>query len=261
MVKNLPGIREAIELNSKALMLRDRMGEDRFSPVPIFNMISNLEHVSLVYYPMSNNVSGICVKAGEEMLVVINSALTNGRQRFTAAHELYHTCVQEGFVNSICPSGIGGSKEPEEINADNFASFFLVPFEALRLFIFETLHKENEPLSLYDVIAIEQFFEISHKATLFRLLKENFITREQMAEFSLPGVTAVAKELGYDTKLYQRDTPDQAKKQTLGSYIGFTKKLLDLGIISRGKADDYLLDAFRGDIVLQRERAAVEEYD
>lgn len=261
MDENSARIKEPIELNSKALMLRDQLGEDRFSPVQIFSLVSKIENVSLVYYPMSINISGVCVRAGDEKLIVINSTLTNGRQRFTAAHELYHLYEQDGFKNVVCPSNIGDSKEPEEINADNFASYFLAPFEALRLFIFETLHKEKQTLTLNDVIAIEQFFGMSHKATLFRLYKERLISQKQRVELLRESVIAAARELGYDTDLYQRDKPDQAKRRSLGSYINLTKALLDSGIISCGKADEYLIAAFREDIVFQRDRKAVEEYD
>ena len=253
-------VKPSIELNSRALKLRRQLGEDQSSPVQIFNLISSLEHVSLVYYPLGSGASGICVRADEESLIVINSLLTQGRQRFTAAHELYHLKEQEGFTNVVCSVGIGTSKDPEEQNADSFASYFLAPDQALREFISDVLHGEGISLTLPDVIAIEQFFGMSHQAALYRLQKDGFITPEQR-EGMRAGVIAGARELGYDIELYQTTSPECARKQTLGSYISFTKKLQNLGYISTGKADDFLVTAFREDIVDQRNQELDQDHD
>jgi len=253
-------VKPAIELNSHALRLRRQLGEDQSSPVSVINLISRIPNVSLMYFPLGSGVSGICIRAGEENLIAINSSLTLGRQRFTAAHELYHLKEQEGFRNVVCPVTIGVSKDPDEINADGFASYFLAPDQALRDFITEGIKKEGKPILLPDVVAIEQYFGMSHQAALYRLQKDGFITPDQR-EAMKSGVMSCARELGYDVELYRTTEPEYSRKDTLGSYVGFAKQLLDLGYISTGKADDLLVTAFREDIVNQRDQEPDQPHD
>ncbi|MCX6055472.1 MAG: ImmA/IrrE family metallo-endopeptidase [Chloroflexi bacterium] len=256
----MSSVKSAIELNSRALKLRKQLGEDQSSPIQIFNLLSGLDHVSIVYYPLGSGVSGVYVRAGDESLIAINSMLTQGRQRFTAAHELYHLNEQKGFRNVVCSVNIGGSKDPEEQNADSFASYFLAPDQALRDYVSEIICKGGATLALGDVVAIEQFFGMSHQAALYRLQKDGYINAGQR-EAMKAGVMICARDLGYDIDLYRTTNPEHARKQTLGSYIGFTKRLLDLGYISTGKAEDFLITAFREDIVDHRDQELDQSYD
>lgn len=257
---SLSPVKPAIELNSRALRLRRLLGEDQSSPVSVFTLISRMEKVTLVYYPLGSGVSGVCVRAGGENVIAINSSLTLGRQRFTAAHELYHLNEQEGFRNVVCPVTIGVSKDSEEQNADSFASYFLAPDQALRDFITEVIQKEDKPILLPDVVAIEQYFGMSHQAALYRLQKDGFITPEQR-ESMKSGVMSCARELGYDIDLYRTNEPEYSRKDTLGSYVSFAKRLLDLGFIATGKADDLLVTAFREDIVNHRDQELDQPHD
>ena len=83
-------MKEKIELNSEAISLRKKFGEDSYSPIDIFSLIHNNDDLTIVFYPMSNRISGICIRDGKNKIVGINSNSTYGRQRFTIAHELYH---------------------------------------------------------------------------------------------------------------------------------------------------------------------------
>ena len=79
-----------IELNSCALDMRKILKEDLQSPIDIFSLINNLKDVTLVFYPMSERISGMCIKQSNIKVIAINSNMSYGRQRFTVAHELYH---------------------------------------------------------------------------------------------------------------------------------------------------------------------------
>ena len=83
-------MKEKIELNSEAVNLRKQFDEDSNSPIDIFSLIHNNDDLTIVFYPMSSRLSGICIRDGENKIVGINSNSTYGRQRFTIAHELYH---------------------------------------------------------------------------------------------------------------------------------------------------------------------------
>lgn len=253
-------MKEKIELNSNAITLRNKLGEDPFSPINVFSIISNIDCFTLVFYPMSEKISGMCVRINEQdRLIAINSTMSYGRQRFTAAHELYHLYFQENFISVICPKDIETSRDVEEKNADVFASYFLAPYDALKMFIRNGLLRENKPLNDSDVVKIEQYFGMSRQATLIRLQAEGYISTE-LSNSMKTNIIQSAKKLGYDNKLYV-PTPVERQQFTLGSYILMVEILKEKGIISEGKFEEYLLDSFRSDIVYNLDDQGEGNYD
>jgi Zn-dependent peptidase ImmA (M78 family) len=250
-------LKEKIELNTNAIEMRRMLGENDSSPIDIFNIINALNNITLVFYPMSNNISGLCSIIDNEKLIVINPTLTNGRQRFTIAHELYHLFFQSEFKSVICGINIGETNDVEERNADAFASFLLAPYEALRTYIKNILNtNKGEKITLNEIIKIEQHFGMSHQATLYRLKSDKYIT----PLFEKGNVIQTARKLGYDDKLYK---PTQEGKQylTLGSYIELTERLKIKDCVSQGKYEEFLLDAFRSDIVYDLDSEIKFNYD
>ncbi|HCS73471.1 MAG TPA: toxin-antitoxin system, toxin component, partial [Clostridiales bacterium] len=81
---------DKMDLWKKALSLRKELGEDTTSPIDIFALAYTIEKLSIVYYPMGNNISGVCIRGTGNNVVAINSTMTLGRQHFSMAHELYH---------------------------------------------------------------------------------------------------------------------------------------------------------------------------
>ena len=250
---------KAIDLNSKAVILRKKFGVDSFSPVDVFSLINGHDNITLVFYPMSDKISGMCVRVDkEDTLIAINSALSYGRQRFTAAHELYHLFFQSNFRNVVCAKDIEGKKNDEEKNADTFASFFLIPDEALKVFISEGI-SEDETISIKNVVKIEQKFGMSRQATLCRLQSEGYITPE-MANTWKTKVKQSARKFGFDDKLYL-STPQEKQYFTTGSYLTIVEQLKEKGIISQGKYAELLLDAYRSDMVYNLSLEGEEKYD
>lgn len=236
------------------------MGEDSLSRVNVFSLINSIENLTLVFYPMSDQISGMCVRVGDtNSLIAINSTSTYGRQRFTAAHELYHLNYQSDFKNVICSKDIFGKKDDEEKNADAFASYFLAPYESLKLFISETLKKSDGPIDLADIVKTEQHYGMSRQATLYRLQNENYITAESANNYKT-NVTQSARKLGFNDKLYLPTPPDQ-QYLTTGNYVELVEKLKERGIISQGKYEEYLLEAYRSDIVYNTQDDSEEKYD
>ncbi len=128
-------IKDRLELNSAAEILRGTFGEDSSSPIDVFSIVLQKEDITTVFYPLSKRISGMCYKKENNWLIVINSTQTYGRQRFTLSHELYHLFEQEGFSNVICEGGFSDKKPDEERNADIFASYFLMPDSALKILL------------------------------------------------------------------------------------------------------------------------------
>jgi Zn-dependent peptidase ImmA (M78 family) len=235
-----------IQLNNEAVSLREQFGADASSPIDIFRLITSHNEMTLTFFPMSDRISGICIKSGDVKLIGINSALTYGRQRFTAAHELYHMFYDDELAVRVCYKDLQGI-ETVEREANTFASFMLAPYGALRSFIHSKLRNGIKELTLEDVVRIEQYFGLSRQATLVRLMKEGYLTPETAAAMET-NIRASARKLGYAIDLYL-PTPEDSQYTTYGRYVALAELLKEKGLVSTGKYEELLLDAFRGDIV------------
>ena len=217
--------------------------------------------MTLVFYPFSDRISGMCVRARSgEQLIAINSTRTLGRQRFTAAHELYHLFVQDEITTVICGNEIGTGRDKEEKNADCFASYFLAPNDALRSFIEKNLLKgARRPMAVEDIVRIEQHFRMSRQATLYRLVGDGWIPLD-IANTLKVDIIASARRLGFSNELYV-PTPENRQYFASGNYIGLAERLMGSDAISSGKYEELLLDAYRADIVYNLEAEGQETYD
>ena len=61
-------------------------------------------------------------------------------------------------------------------------------------------------------------------------------------------VKRTAEALGYDSALY-RPMPEEKRYMTYGYYINQAKQVIEKGLVSSGKYEELLLDAFRADLV------------
>ena len=237
-------MKDKYELAKAAGELRRFLGENDHSYVDVFQLAYTIEALTLVFYPMGDRISGMCIKGSEDVLIAINSSMTYGRQRFTMAHELYHYYYDD--MNSVICAWDIGEMNVVEKNANTFASFFLAPPAALSAAI-RTLKKEQRSLDRADVVKLEQFFGISRQAMLIRLIDEGELSLEETAPMRT-NIVSHALSLGYDDTLY-RPLPDDKAKMTYGRYIKRADELLDRGLISDGKYEELLLEAFRADLV------------
>lgn len=249
---------DKMALSNKASSVRKKLGEDNTSPIDIFALIFVLENVTLVKYPLGEKISGACLKNNTSTVIAVNSGMSIGRQRFSLAHELYHLYFDEDMITTICPSKIGGGNQTEKY-ADQFASYLLMPPAALYEKIQEIKIVENRKLTIKDVIKLEQYFGVSRQAMLFRLQEEGELSQSGAADMQKDVIISAAK-LGYDTSLY-KPTPENENKGTYGHYIKQAENLLQSDIISTGKYEEWLLDAFRDDIVYGDEMKGGELID
>jgi Zn-dependent peptidase ImmA (M78 family) len=249
------------ELSYQANELRKRFGEDLSSPIDVFAILQAQENLTLVFYPFSDRISGMCARSRSgEQLIAINSTRTLGRQRFTASHELYHLFVQEEINTVICGNEIGGGRDEEEKNADCFASYFLAPNDALRSFVEKNLLKgARRPMQVEDVVRIEQHFRMSRQATLYRLVVDGWLT-QNFANTLRRDIIVSARRLGFSNELYI-PTPEDRQYFSSGSYIRLAERLMGIDVISSGKYEELLLDAYRADIVYNLEAEGQETYD
>ena len=238
-------MRTAQELNSLALRTRRMWNEDGYSPIDIFAIVNGWKDkkLTIVRYPLSSRISGMCTKENEDIVICINSTTSYGRQRFTLAHELYHVLYEEDMQRVICDMSMNGNKSESEKEADKFASYLLMPYDAL----LEYEHDKTK-WDLEKVIDAEQFFQVSHQSMLYRLVCDNLISSEVADEYKSITVSTVAAKLGYGKELY---LPTDKNKQyfTTGEYIRKVEKMAKKDLISEGKMEELLLEAYRADIV------------
>lgn len=233
-----------IELNSLALKTRRMWKEDSYSPIDIFAIVNGWKEkkITIIKYPMSRRISGMCTKENDDIIICINSTTSQGRQRFTLAHELYHVLYEENIQRVICDISMNGNREDSEREADQFASYLLMPYDSL------LNYEETKEWNLEKIIDAEQFYQVSHQALLYRLHLEGHIDNETFNQFKSIRVSHLAARFGYETDLY---LPTELKNQyfTTGEYIRKIEKLAKQDIISSGKKEEMLLEGFRADIV------------
>ena len=229
---------DKLELSTKALELRELLGEDAGSPIDIFSLAGQIDGLTLIFYPLGTNISGMCIRCKTAKLIAINSAMSYGHQRFSLGHELYHLYFDDDESGyNVCFQGLDNTSEnnisENEKCADQFASYFLVPNSSLRSAIKRTA--SDGPLSLQHVIALEQHFGTSHPAMLWRLFSEGYLSSRELNEYSF-GVMPAARSLGYDDRLY-KPLPVEMQKRTYGHYLKQVEVLRQNGLVSSGKID------------------------
>ena len=247
---------DKLELNSKAQELRIQLGEDPNSPIDIFKIVTQIDKLTIVQYPLGQNISGICIKDSEIKLIAVNSQMSYGRQRYSLAHELYHLYYDNDKAFNVCAKKFDVKPE-NEICADIFASFFLAPYTSLKTKLTEM--SQGKKITLELIIKLEQFYGISHQALLWRLKNENYIKSQDVKKYS-SAIIQKAIALGFDTKLYI-PTETENQRRTYGHYIRQIELLKEHHLVSDGKIDELLLDAYRDDIVYGTDLNIGEEID
>ena len=234
---------DKIDLSNKAYRVRKYLGAEGQSPLDIFKLVQGIDDLTLVFYPLGKNISGVCYKGASSRVIAVNSRMSLGRQRFSLAHELYHLYFDEAKESQVSRMAIGVGDAIERC-ADQFASYLLMPPAALS----ESLDGiKADRLGVEDVIRLEQYYGLSHKAMLYRLVSDGVLEAEEAGAMET-GVMSLAARLGYDTSLY-RPAPEEKERMVLGRYLALSEKLLEEECISHGKYEELLLDAFRDDIV------------
>jgi len=213
----------------KATHFREVHGLTPGEPVDVYKLLARL-NVLAVFRDVSERISGMAIKAGEQRFMLVNSSDILARQHFTVAHELYHLFIQEDFTNQVCYVGKFDRKDPEEFNADWFASYFLMP----EMGIYDLIPVEEiakEKITLNTVVKMEQYFSVSRSAITNRLKNMGLISKEQVRDYKKSGeIIKSALMLGYTSELYNPGNCNTNK--VIGNYGEKAKRLFDKEQIS-----------------------------
>jgi Zn-dependent peptidase ImmA (M78 family) len=247
------------DLRTKAEILRNDLKVDALAPVDAIKLASSgiIQNLTVVHYPFGRGISGMCIKSDGGSLIAINSTMSIGRQNFSMAHELFHLYYDTTPGTIICSTEIGRGNDTER-QADQFASFFLIPPAALYKLV-EPATENGRSLTIENIVSFEQHFLVSRRAILYRLVGEERLNRTQ-AEVMGQGVGRSARALGYSDALY-RMSPKNEQMATAGYYMAQAKELLDKDLISDSKYSELMRAALRAEPGCDKDSKGVEVVD
>lgn len=186
-----------------------------------------------VFRPLSDSSYGMSIKTAEGLrFMLVSSNTTIGRQHFTIGHELYHLFFDENPQPHMC--GTDG-KAPTEQSADMFASNLLLPRVGLLAMLPEDF-PASKKLDLAMVVKMEQKFQVSRQALLFRLKRLGIIDESQLQSLLLLPTRDAAQRRGYDVALYEKGN----EGLVIGDYGSLATDLFETGRISEGHYNELI---------------------
>ena len=192
-------------------------------------------NILTVFFSLNSDLSGMAVKTNgndvAKYFILVNADHTIGRQHFTICHELYHLYYQENFTAEKSLAGKFDKKgDPEEYNADIFASYLLLPEDGVYQMIPEHEWGKNK-ITLSTILKIEHYYSCSRNALLNRLLKMDIIDLSKYQEFNCDKIKNALLH-GYNEDLYKPGN----KGHIIGNYGDMAKDLYDKGMVSEARA-------------------------
>ena len=225
-----------MELRNLAESKRKKIGLDRNSPIDFSTIISLLPNITLVEYPLSQSVRGVILKdSNENAIIAINSKMQLHRFYFTFAHELYHYFTSS-TLSKACPLDESARRDIDEVKADVFASYFLMPRESFMDF-FENICGSR--VNVENIIRISNYYRVNYGLVIRRLADEHLIDKEKTTDYSLEVIKNLMHQHGYPIDLYCPRRDDD-KIVVTGKYISLAYKLFNSDKIGESKLDELL---------------------
>lgn len=153
----------------RARQARAALGLDSVAPLPDVLAAVEAAGVAVLVTPLPEGFSGAFLKPRDRPVVFLAAGHAVTRQRFTLAHEFGH-CFMEHRPGVDRDIDLG-SKEPLEIEANWFASEFLVPEDGLA-------DRVDGRVCLQDVVELARPYGVSPPALLYRLGQCDLVDRE-----------------------------------------------------------------------------------
>jgi len=240
----------------RAIDTRNELGINLSEPidVDILKVLRKKEKISIIVTELKGNISGFFLRKEDICLIVINSSRSFGHQRFTAAHEYYHFKYDKGMNGKICTINKYNDDYENEMEANYFASHFLMPDESLKYHVDKRIKEDK--LNIRDLIYLENYLMVSHALMLVRLKLINIISEKEI-ELMKNGIIYKASKLGYDTALYKNTKEKGTIKYS--NYAELAEELLEKGSISYGKYEELLIDGKFEDILFEEKGNENEE--
>lgn len=215
-----------------AIRFRNRLHLPQDLPLTVKEVLEQLG-ILTVFRPLSDGSYGMSIKTKDGMrFMLVSSNSTIGRQHFTIAHELYHLYYDENPTPHMC--GLDG-KSPLEQSADMFASNLLLPRVGLLAMLPES-YSETKQLDIATIVKMEQKFQVSRQALLYRLKRLAIISENQLHELLSAPIREVAMRRGFDTSVYEKGNDGLV----IGDYKSLATDIFEKGLISEGHYNELL---------------------
>jgi Zn-dependent peptidase ImmA (M78 family) len=225
---------------TRAIETRNEFGLSNTESINIFEVLKYNANVSIIKMSIDSGLYGLFLKKGEVQAILINVNTSLGRQYFTAAHEYYHLKYN---VN------LNGKQKYLEKEADTFASYLLIPREALNFHLKKRLTKKNRDIvDISDCLYLENYFKISHQALILRLKLDRHINNKRYRELKEINVIKEARKYGYSIELY---TKPKIEKDIIveSDYAELADEAFEKNKISESRYNEYLIEGGYGYLV------------
>lgn len=225
-----------------AIEVRTHLGYNLLEPVDIMKVFAEMG-ISCVKKNIKSDISAMIFMYKSAKLIVLNSDRSLGHQNFSGAHELYHAIYDNNIEGRGCNIGFFNPDDIEEGKADYFAANFLIPDDGVNYQLSKRVAKKE--ISIEDIIYLENYFSVSHKAMLNKLIFMEKISIDQFNKFT-PNIKNNALYYGYSTNLYEKTN----NEIYYTDYIEKANRAAENEIITNSKYEELLYDAGLYDTVI-----------
>lgn len=233
---------EPLRLKIKELAEETRY---KFSKKGIVDIFDILEDVAFfLRKPLDTyDISGFTTYFNNEFVVFLNSSLTLGHERFTAAHELYYILYNADLLRKekLLMNNIVYSYEDEKANI--FASEFLMPENYVKELFYKLVKTAKDEVEVRHVVRLNSTLKVSYKAMLKRLIQLDLCDinlYERLVEYGTlekkEELREITKTEGYDISLIVPSNISYVSKE----YLEIAKQNYEKGKISYGKITELL---------------------
>lgn len=172
-------------------------------------------NIELIRTPFKNlKLAGFIGYKHDTFVIVTNTNLTLGNERFTIAHEIYHLLQNRVQLkkNSIIEEMVDNDVEDvNELMANCFAAELLIPKEDIKTYVDKMTLNRTKDINPSIVIKLQQKYGVDYSAITKRLKEVNIIddkVKKKLEEILLSQgeLQKLTKNLGYSNDL---NTPSQ----------------------------------------------------
>jgi len=172
---------------AKGLHRAYNFDRDGLTRIDVYSTIHRQGAV-LIFRPMDKLLGAYFNEVAKGIMINIDRPV--GQQRYTAAHELGHMFMghephaDDKDVLRRSPISLASDVPRQELEADVFASAFLLPQFVIVNYFHQQGLEPGQPLTAHDIYQASLRHGASYKATLFAYERENLITAAQRRELA-----------------------------------------------------------------------------
>lgn len=233
-------------LRNKAEDIRKKLGYDLEAPIDFSNLYLLLPNITLLEYPLSQNVRGAILKNSMDVaIIVLNTHQELHRFYFSYCHELYHLFFGD-IESRACPIESIETRDEEEKCADIFAEYLILPRNGFINFFHNNCESR---VNSETILKIGNYYHVHFSLVIKRLLGEGLIKEHQFNGLLTDTIIEfVLSKYGLSDDLYMfRRNDDEIV--AFGKYISLAYSLFEKGRIGESKLEELLADINKEAIV------------